>query len=65
MSAYNSAKGYQTREGVAMMFINRYYDYKVYSELGILSSLDDLDVFDAEAFGIIYSQIIKVKNEAK
>lgn len=46
-----------------MDFINRYYTYKVYAELGLLGSVSDLDVYDAEAFEIIYTQIKKVERE--
>lgn len=49
--------------GVVMNFINKYYALKLYSELGISSHIEALDVYDAEAFELIYLSIKKAERE--
>lgn len=46
-----------------MNFINKYYALKLYSELGISSHIEALDVYDAEAFELIYLSIKKAERE--
>lgn len=46
-----------------MSFVNKYYALKLYAELGIQNKFEDLSVYDAEAFEIIFLSIKKVERE--
>lgn len=46
-----------------MSFVNKYYALKLYAELGISSHIEALDVFDAEAFELVFLSIKKVERE--
>ena len=46
-----------------MNFVNKYYALKLYAELGITNQFETLDVYDAEAFEIIFLSIKKVERE--
>ena len=46
-----------------MSFVNKYYSRSLYAKIGMTSPLEDLDVYDAEAFEIIFLSIKKVERE--
>ena len=61
--AYSAAKGLSISNSVAAEFVQEYFDYKMFAELGFKLDMNEISIYQVESFRCVVSGLNKFSRE--